>query len=220
MHVEEILISTIPSAPAEELPPETDVINASLEQFDRFRFCRHAYELFNQRILSVKIEKPYRKDRDFVLNIGMLDPKVKRSNTIDWWCMTAVIIFSVTVLFPDATGITGRFPNPAVLPLVLGAGAVLCMLPVTYHFHERIVFYSRNGRIPLIALLKRNPDRETYNHFTEILIRHIKEAYDIQNSADVSLSEELKEHRRLMEEGFISKKHYDSAKRRILAQHH
>ena len=40
------------------------------------------------------------------------------------------------------------------------------------------------------------------------------------NKSDGSLSEELKEHRRLMEEGFISKKRYDSAKRRILAQHH
>jgi len=208
MHVEDILITTIPSPTSEEQSAEARVSNAVIEQNDRFRFRKYAFELFNKRFLSVKVERLYR-----------LDPDTQRSPSARWWCLTAVLALFLAAVLVGATENTDYLTKPAVLALQLSAGAVLAMLLVAYHCNKRTVFYSRNGRVPLVALLNRGPDSEAFQVFIEVLIKYIKETGDRRCNGGNLLSEELKEHRRLMEAGFISKKRYASAKRRILALH-
>jgi hypothetical protein len=82
MRFEEIHISAISPDFVEEQPPEVRVSNATLEQRNRFRFCKVAFELINQRLLSVKIEGVFKQTRDYEFNIGILDPEPKRSVSI------------------------------------------------------------------------------------------------------------------------------------------
>jgi hypothetical protein len=106
-----------------------------------------------------------------------------------------------------------------MLSAMLGADSGLSLILAAYRCHDRVVFYSQNGRVPLVILLNRNPDGETFKSFTDVLIRRIQEVRDSLVSRSEMLSEELKGHRRLMEEGIISEKRYDSVKQRILCQH-
>jgi hypothetical protein len=216
MRFEEIHISTIPPDFVEEQPPEPRVSNATLEQRNRFRFCKCAFELFNQRLLSVKIEGVFKHARDYEFDIGILDPEPKRSVRISWLYLSAFLILAATA---GLTACTDLVPNSSMLSAMLGAGAGLSLILAAYRCHDRLVFYSQNGRVALVILLNRNPDGETFNTFTDALIRRIQQVRDSIISRSEMLSEELKEHRRLMEAGIISKKRYDSVKQRILRQH-
>jgi hypothetical protein len=213
MRIEEIVISTLPSDLAEEQRPEARLSDAALEQCDRFRFRSFAFELFNQRLLSVHAEDVFRHARDYELDIGILDPVPKRSLTISWYYLSAFLVLTATA---GVTGLTNLVQTSAMLPAILGSGAGLSLMLAVYRSHDCLVFYSRNGRVPLVVLLNRTPDRETFTTFTDVLTRHIQETRDDHISSNQTLSTELKEHRRLMEEGIISEKRYAIVKRRIL----
>lgn len=90
-----------------------------------------------------------------------------------------------------------------------------------YRSHDRLVFYSQNGRTPLVTLFNRNPDQETLSTFISIFTDQIMEASTNLNfiCGNERLNAELKEHRRLMEKGIISRKGYDISKSRILDRH-
>ena len=103
-----------------------------------------------------------------------------------------------------------------VLPGVVGAISLVLAL---YCSHDRLVFYSQHGRVPLVVLFNRLPDRATLNAFTDALVKEIKDAGVLYPHTGETLSEELKEHRRLREAGVISSQRYDIVKRRILGQH-
>ena len=81
------------------------------------------------------------------------------------------------------------------------------------------MFYSLHGRVPLVVMFYRLPDRATLDAFNDGLVREIKGAGVLYPHTSETLSEELKEHRRLREAGVISSRRYDIVKRRILGQH-
>jgi hypothetical protein len=127
----------------------------------------------------------------------------------------------MAALAAGVTGFTVRIPNSSTWSAVLAVCTGLVLVLAVFHSHGRLVFYSRNGRIPLLVLFNQNPDKDTFDAFVGILIDHIRKAR--QNLSLVHqnelLSTELKEHRRLMEAGVILGKRYDAAKARILRQH-
>jgi hypothetical protein len=110
-------------------------------------------------------------------------------------------------------------PGNTLLSFMTGAGAGLSLVAAIYRSHDRLVFYSQHGRVPLVVLFNRLPDRKTQHSFTSTLVEHIKEAGTSNAGTDEILSIELKAHRCLMEEGIISVKRYDIVKERILGQH-
>jgi len=102
---------------------------------------------------------------------------------------------------------------------ILSACAGLSLILAIYRSHDRLVFYSQHGRVPLVVLFNRSPDRVTLGSFTGVLAQQIKDAKRNYLGNNHALNEELKELRRLMEAGIISSRRYDFAKQRILSQH-
>ena len=218
MHVEEIVISQLPSDPIKEQPRETRVCDIGLRQHNGIRFCKCSFELFNHHFLSVKIDKAFRRTREYELHIGILDPEPIRSLRISWLNLVA---FSVLAGTAGLAGYTNFFPNSNILAVILGVCAGLFLILAVYHSQDRLVFYSQNGRTPLVTLFNRNPDQETLSTFITIFTDQIKEANTNLNfiCGNERLNVELKEHRCLMEKGIISRKGYDISKSRILDSH-
>jgi len=216
MQVEEIVLSSgSPHAPAEQ--PSVDLVStAALRQSSRLRFSRVMFELFNRRHLSVNLESTFGNDREYDLDIAILDPAPRRSLKIGWRYIALFLVLAAGSVY---TALNEHTQNTYVWPAFLAFSASLSLLCAVYQSRDRLVFYSRNGRIPLVILFNRNPDRKTFREFTNQLVHHIQQANDtLLHRSDV-LSAELKEHRRLMEEGVISGKRYELAKLRILGQH-
>lgn len=218
MRVEEIVISQSPSDPIEVQPRDTRVCGVALKQYNRIRFCECTFELFNQHFLAIKINDVFRQAREYDLHIGILDPEPIRSLRVSWRHLAA---FSVLAVAAGLAGFTNLLPNSGIWPAMLVACAGLFLILCVYRSHDRLVFYSQTGRIPLVTMFNRNPDRKTFSRFISIFTEHIREASANLNllSGNERLNAELREHRRLMEENIISMKRYDIAKSRILDRH-
>jgi len=216
MYVEEIYLSAAVADLDADQPPDEQKTAATLEQVSWLRRCQSEFTLLNSHRLSVKTQGFLKSTRNYTIDIGILDPQPGRSLKICWGN------FLIFVALSGATwtfSLTGFVLNTMLLPLTLGACAGLSLILTVYRSHDRLVFYSQYGRVPLVVLFNRSPDRATLDSFTDALVQHITDARAHCAGADETLSEELKVHRRLMEEGVISSKRYDLVKQRILSQH-
>jgi len=156
------------------------------------------------------------KFREYTVDIGILDPQPRRVLKICWGNLLIFVALSGATW---AFALTDLALNTMLLPLILGVCAVLSLILAVYRSHDRLVFYSQYGRVPLVVLFNRSPYRAELSSFTDTLVHHIKDAKVHYPDVNETLSEELKAHRRLMEAGAISSKRYDLVKQRILSQH-
>ena len=102
---------------------------------------------------------------------------------------------------------------------LLAGVATMFLVVAAYSCRNRLVFYSRNGFVPLAVLLYRNPSDEKFRAFTNVLTEQIRYIHRRYCSRSEVLREDLKEHRRLMERGLISEKHYERIRQYILCLH-
>jgi hypothetical protein len=216
MYLEEICLSAAVDDPEVEQPAEEPEKAAVLEQSNWVRRCRAEFTLYDNQRLLVRTQGLMRRPRDYTVNIGILDPQPKRSFSVCWSHLLIGVALTVAAGLVSFTGVV---PENALLTLTLSVCAALSLILAIYRSHDRLVFYSQCGRVPLVVLFNRLPDRETLGTFTEALTQDIRTARAESRGSHEMLREELKEHRRLMEEGVISGRRYDIAKRRILGQH-
>jgi len=219
MRIEEIVISELPAEPVEEQSSKVQEINATLKQNCRYRLCEYFFELFNHHFLSIKMDRAFHRTGEYQLHIGILDPEPIRSLRISRWFL---VVFSVLAGTAVITGFTNLLPDSNNLTIILVVCAGLFLLVAAYRSHDRLLFYSRNGRIPLVTIFNRQPDQETFSTFISILTDQIREASTNLNfiCGNGMLNVELREHRRLMETGIISRDEYNISKSRILRRHH
>ena len=216
MQMEEIHISTISPDYAEQSHPVDGIIIASLEQRNRFRFCTFTFRLFDRHILSVKFDGIFRHSPEYEFNIGILNPEPKRLVSINWGYLSAFLILALSATLAARSDI---FLNSSLASSLLAANAMVFLVLAAYSCRNRLVFYSRNGWVPLVYLLHESPEDERFLAFTDALKAQIRDIRGRYSSRSEMLSEDLKEHRRLMEHGIISEKHYNWIKNYILGLH-
>ena len=77
-------------------------------------------------------------------------------------------------------------------------------------------FRSRYGNCPLIGLLKNNPNKQEFRHFTDELKTRVLAASQVVTfNKKQMLDIELKELRRLTNEGILLEQEYQQAKERV-----
>jgi hypothetical protein len=216
MHLEEICLSTTEADSDVDHPLEASDKVAVLQQANWMRRCRSEFTLFNNHHLSVETQRFMQDTCTYTLDIGMLDPHPKRVFKISWRYFLVFFVLCGAGLF---FALSNLALNATLLSISLVAFAVTSLVLAIYRSHDQIVFYSQYGRTPLVVLFNKSPDRVTLDSFTDALVEHIKDAKGHNRVANEILNKELKEHRRLMEEGVISSKRYDIVKQLILSQH-
>jgi hypothetical protein len=216
MYVEEISLS----APVDELEinqaPEEQTKVAGLVQANRLRHCRSEFVLLTNHRLLVNTQGFMQQRGNYMLDIGMLDPQPAHSVNIAWRYLLLFAALCMAAWFIDYVGVTREATLGAV---VLGVCAVPSLLLAIFRSHDRLVFYSMTGRVPLVVLCRSLPDQLTVEAFSDVLIEYIIDARSRHMGTIEALNAELKAHRHLMEEGVISRKRYDIVKQRILDQH-
>jgi len=218
MPVEEVILSTGATPPVEAGNRTERVLDMALRQHSRAGCRSNRFELFNRQVLSVSSATLFRRPRIYELSICLLNPEPVRSLSVGWRYAGACLAFTVAA---GVTGSSGNIPHAVPLTVALGFCAGLALLLAVCSTHFRLVFRSRNGSIPLVSFLYRNPDRRSFTIFISTLVSHIASAGCAAGLADAddALNAELREHRRLMEEGIISGKSYATARSRILGKH-
>jgi hypothetical protein len=215
MYLEEICLTATAADPEPQQPGEPAQQVAGLEQVNRMRRCRSQFTLYNNHRLAVRTQGLLRNPRDYDVDLGILDPHPRRQIRIAWHYVLGFAVLSASAAFLAFFSASTN----SMLSIAASASAVLSLVLALYCSHDRLVFYSQHGRVPLVVLFNRLPDRATLNAFTDALVKEIKDAGVLYPHTGETLSEELKEHRRLREAGVISSQRYDIVKRRILGQH-
>lgn len=199
-------------------------VNREITQRSTINGCQAHFRIFNDRYLGIWTERFGSGTKGYSFDIRYLNPKPRRQLHISWgWLGLAAALLCIAVML----GITiNQAPPPAVshpaLPFALGAGGagMIALAVAMYRSGLRLAWFSLHGRIRLVELMIDQPSRADVQAFASDLKDRIMRAHNAQKvDPALWLSAELREHRRLKEEGILTEAIYAKAKERILRCH-
>ncbi len=194
-------------------------INRVLVQEFRFKGEVRRFEIYNDKFVRINIHNVF-GDKTYHLNMGMLEPWPILHRRISWRWLLGTSFFGLATLIlgiylylhPDNETIGQLIPF-ITLFLVLALAALLMFLYSSPHVME---FRSRYGNCALIGLLKNRPDKQEFRHFVDELKTRILAASQVVTFNKKQMLEiELKELRRLTDEGVLLEHEYLRARQRV-----
>ena len=193
-------------------------VDAELEQVMAKE--RVKLEIFDGAYLRVS-RKPVRgQPVEFWVNLAFLDPgPVKRRQGGDYTLAGMTGLLAVATLGLAYSPWAGSLP---VLPTVgfLATLALLGLAAGIYRSATRLGYLTLHGRAHVFDMSSAKPNRKAASRFMEVLVSTVQRAQAgrLDERAHY-LRDEMKEHRRLQEDGVLSAEAYEDAKTRILAAH-
>jgi hypothetical protein len=218
MYIEEVVLSSGEAEAGVVSEPAGQVCDIYLSQKARIGRREYRYGLYNRCLLCISESKPGRGTREYGMPLRILDPSPKCRLSVNYRYLVLCLVFALLTAWSGMGRIDTEFGGMTII-------AALCLmftLQLTIcDAHRKIVFFSRNGQIPLVSLLCKQPDKRTVNRFVCALSQYIDEAgkHLGQEDQDAVLNDELREHRRLKESGGITASIYAEARSRILGKH-
>ena len=163
-----------------------------------------------------KLEKTYSVD------ILSLQDKSKNVFSIAWkWLIASISFFLVMlILLKFLPAYLGDDKN-LYLGIILLAGIIgslLCFSRFCMKTSKKHIFYTRNAHVPIIVLSAGKPSKNTFRSFVNAIEKRIKKFRDHMDIAeDKQLTGEMKMLRRLSDNGVITKKVYENAKKKLFS---
>lgn len=188
-------------------------------QESRFKGEVRRFEIYNDKFIKINIHNVF-GDKTYHVNMGMLEPWPTLHRSISWrWLLglsyfgLATLIYGIYLyLHPDNETIGRLIPFITLLILL----ALASLLMFLYSSPNVMEFRSRYGNCPLIGLLKNNPSKQEFRHFTDELKTRVLAASQVVTFNKKQMLEiELKELRRLTDEGVLLDQEYQQAKERV-----
>ncbi len=158
----------------------------------------------------------------YSVDILSLKDKSKSTFSIAWkWLIWSVSFLVVMLLMLKILpAYLGEDKNLYLgMILISGlAGSILSLFLFWKYSSKDQIFYSRNAHVPIIILATGKPTKKEFSLFINALEKRIKNFRQHMDIADdKQLTGEIKMLRRLSDDGVISKKHYESAKSKLLS---
>ena len=192
-------------------------VNFELEQAGKLRGLYRKITIFNDTHCYQAIKNKHQRKYKYRLDIAFLDPRPFRSRVRAWrWLYIAVALLGLDAVllaggFIDTSSI--NFLGLFVGLLIVG---IMSLLAFFYYSRDRVFFRTQYGRIRLIELINKNPDNESFRSFLNKLVMQINKAKTARGLTQAKfLARELKELRRLKDEGVIPENSYEKAKQLI-----
>ena len=179
------------------------------------------FTLFDGHFVSVNFKTAFSKPKKYWIDLAYLEPTPRRVFKIDrlFFYITgilsaAAVVFMLINVFLDEPW--------RLIPVNIGliCGALISFLMLVYRSKDRVIFFSRYGRINWLEFLINKPNRRAYKEFIEKLVSVSHAVSSFQSPRhEQRLGAELHEHRRLRDAGILSTKVYEDVKQRFLGQH-
>ena len=203
-------------------PTEEDRNNVNLEfrQSSKLHDVQQLIQIYDSHFVNVT-EKTRKRSRSFMVNLALLNDKPGRIRNIEPKFLISALVMGVLAymaFYLKSKGID-YFSSSYVYAgiALLATGSIISVILTARSFTNTWVFETARGRIPLIALFHNHPNKQQFHQFISEMINHI-----VMAKSEIRLSEsqimplEVGEHRRLRDEGIISKPQYELAKANIL----
>ena len=189
-------------------------VNFEFEQSHKFRGMYRKVTIFNDAQCYQKIKIKHRRKYKFRLNLAHLDPRPFRLRHIVWkWLYASLALCCGAAVFV----IAGWFDTSSVVSLGIFAGvivaALLTLLTFFYLSHDTVYFRSQFGKIRLFELANNNPGKDSFRDFVNKIVVQINKSKAAKGmNQSQLLAAELKELRRLKDEGIGPDGDYEKAK--------
>jgi len=195
-------------------------INVAFVQEQKFKGVRRTFKIFNDTQLHYTLKSFRHKDnKKHRVNLSYVSNQPERECTVAWkWLSTAfaTLVWSMLLLY---IGLFTQFKADyiAIVGVLLGTFSMIAMLTFYYRTQDKLIYRSFFGNISLFEVSNHKPGNREFDLFMEKLRQHIKLAQD-KLSMHHRLVGELKDLRRIRDEGKISNEQYESA-RDIIFKH-
>jgi len=206
---------------SEEAEITINKINFEFEQKNKLRGKYRKLTVFNGDYCSQIIKNRHKRQYEYRITLAYLDPRPVRERHIAWKWLYVTLGFSLMVAITIYTVWLANWINPSLYlleVLVIEISATLISLLFFIHNTcDKIVFKSQYGRVKLIELLNRYPNKKAFRNFISQFIIQVK--LSAKNKAYLQsdlLCRELVELRRLKDEAVLGKEEYELAKKVIL----
>ena len=205
---------------SDEAEVNIDKVDFEFEQSSKIRGTYRNLTIFNGNYCYQAIKNKHERKYKYRVDLSYLDPRPVRERHIAWkWLYTAIGLALLSIL-SVYTAWVANWVSPSIyflIFLVIEVSALLiCLLLFTHNTYDRIIFKSQYGRVKLIELLNRYPDKKTFRQFIGRFILQIKQAAKKKAyNQSTFLAQELAELRRLKDETVITEQEYEIAKAAI-----
>jgi hypothetical protein len=199
-------------------------IGPALKIASRFRNCETELALLEGHRLEVRSWRPHRARLKYVVELRFFDSAPITRLSIDWrsWVAGLLLAALAAASYRLATATDSPSWMQLGLPgsIALLVAAVCVVLLALYRTNETVQFRSVHGRAVLVEFTGNVGCARAAGAFTAELRRQIADARaQAAQSKQQFLRDELREHRRLFDDGVLSEDAYEAGKLRILQAH-
>jgi len=194
-------------------------VNIIFTQVNKLRGETREFTIFNNIQCYQAVKKKYARKRKFRVNLTYLDHQlIRKYHLASDWLISTVIMALVSFLVISIGWFSKFHPSPNIM-IVLSSICItlffLLLFITLLKSHNRILLYSKYGRVPILELINNNPDKLSFKNFIRMLSGQILKAQNTNQTIAQILPMELKELRRLMDEAVITADSYENAKKLI-----
>ena len=199
----------------EQIPVEH--INFEFEQRNKLHGLYRKITIFNDTHCYQSIKNKHQRKYKYRIDISFLEPRPFRSRTIEWkWLYACLSLFALNLVLV----VTGLVDTSSINFLGLFIGitvvALMCLLAFFYYMRDKVYFRSQYGKIKMIELINKNPDKENFRKFIHRFIQQINKSKTAKGfNQHKYLTRELAELRRLKDETVVPEDSYEKAKQLI-----
>ena len=193
-------------------------------QVNKLQGVRRSFQLYKQgHLFQVFDWYRDREKRKFRINLACLTPKPEQQTRREWkWLTTAMAtaIWSLVLIyvatFTDIAG--GIIPLQPVhlvsAGVLMGSITVISLLLFAYYKRDITVFRSYQSQLPLVVLDTDKPDPDSFNRLRQMIEQGIEQT-TLYKDLQERLVIELRELRRLRDEGVVKHDDYERARETI-----
>lgn len=217
---EDITEITLSSDTEDDAHLKLERINIEYVQEQRFKGVRRSFRIFNDTQLNYALKSfRHKDDKNHRINLAYVNAQPERECTVAWrWLSTAfaTIVWSMLLLY---VGLYTQFRADyiVIVGVLLGTFSMLSMLTFYYRTQDKLIFKSFVGDVPLFEVSNHKPGNREFDAFMTLLRQHIELAQD-RMTMHQRLVGELKDLRRIRDEGKICNEQYELA-RAVIFRH-
>lgn len=211
------------AAEAERGTPRPSIL-IQLSQVSYLRAQTSHYTIFDRRFLSIYRKNFGGKARQYWIDLALLDStphffvKNDRHSLYTSGGMFGLCaILTLVSMFSRMPWYTHAWSPLTLLTL---CASVIALLVFVHRSQNLVRFHSQSGDAVLLEMYNNAPNRAEFEAFGRELVQHIQAAQrSDRRKPDQKLGAELREHRRLRDQGILTEEVYAAARDKILRRH-
>ena len=197
------------------LQPER--VNAEYVQDQKFKGVLRHFKIFNDTQMYYTLKSfGNKKKAQRRIHLGFVDERPRRDIRFAWkWLGTGLGTLALSILL-FYIGLYTEYKHQyiTIAAVLVGTFSLLSLMIFYYRTHDKLIYRSFVGGVPLFEISKFKANNKPYQNFMHTLHAHIQKG-QAKKSMHERLIGELADLRRLRDEGMVSNDQYESARHKI-----